>query len=297
MSLDREIRIAAFNWLSEKKALYDDVFSRDILAKGFIYQGERIPLLGPQGIFKPRMMELPLSITTAPGGPYDDSFGPDNFLRYRYRGTDIYHRDNLGLRDAMIHNIPLAYFHGFVPGKYLAVWPVYVVGDDPKSLTFKVATDNLNFITQPEHVLTDNDMARRAYITSTIKVRLHQRAFREKVIYAYQSQCAFCRLRHAELLDAAHIILDTEPDSRPTVDNGLSLCKIHHAAFDKFILGVSPDYIIKVRSDILDEDDGPMLLHGLKEMHNQRIQLPRKNDQQPNREFLERRFERSMKVG
>jgi putative restriction endonuclease len=157
--------------------------------------------------------------------------------------------------------------------------------------------DTMNFIPQPEDVLSENDMARRAYITSTIKVRLHQRSFREKVILAYRSQCAFCRLRHAELLDAAHIIPDTEPDSRPTVDNGLSLCKIHHAAFDKFILGVSPDYIIKVRSDVLDEDDGPMLLHGFKEMHNQRIQLPRKNNQQPNREFLERRFERFLKVG
>jgi putative restriction endonuclease len=297
MNPDHEIRIAAFNWLSEKKVLYDGVFPRIILEKGFEFIGEQIPLLGPQGIFKPRKMDLPLSITTAPGGPYDDSFGPDNFLRYRYRGTNVFHRDNVGLHEAMIHNVPLVYFHGIVPGKYLAEWPVYIIGDDPNALTFKVAMDTMNFIPQPEDVLSENDMARRAYITSTIKVRLHQRSFREKVILAYRSQCAFCRLRHAELLDAAHIIPDTEPDSRPTVDNGLSLCKIHHAAFDKFILGVSPDYIIKVRSDVLDEDDGPMLLHGFKEMHNQRIQLPRKNNQQPNREFLERRFERFLKVG
>ncbi len=297
MNSNQEIRIAAFNWLSEKRTFYDDVFPREILERGIDYMGERIPLLGPQGIFKPRMMELPLSITTAPGGPYDDSFGPDNFLRYRYRGTNVNHRDNQSLRETMLHNIPLIYFHGIEPGKYLAEWPVYVIGDDPNMLTFKVAMDNLMFIPNPDDVLSESDMARRAYITSTIKIRLHQRTFREKVIHAYKSQCAFCRLKHIELLDAAHIIPDNEPDSRPTVDNGLSLCKIHHAAFDKFILGVSPDYIIKFRPDVLDEDDGPMLLHGLKEMHNQRIIIPRKNDQQPNREFLERRYEKFRKVG
>ena len=26
--------------------------------------------------------------TTAPEGPYDDAFGPDGLLRYRYRGTN-----------------------------------------------------------------------------------------------------------------------------------------------------------------------------------------------------------------
>ena len=38
--------------------------------------------------------------------------------------------------------------------------------------------------------------------------------------------------------------------------NVLSLCKIHHAAYDKNILGISPDYQVKVRIDILDEVDG-----------------------------------------
>ena len=58
-------------------------------------------LLGPQGIFKPKIIpQIPLSITTTPKGPYDDSFSYDDFLLYRYRGTDIQHRDNAGLRMA-----------------------------------------------------------------------------------------------------------------------------------------------------------------------------------------------------
>lgn len=55
-----------------------DVLPRTLLAEGFRIDGVRVPLLGPQGIFKPHVMsEVPLSITTAPLGPYDDSFGPD----------------------------------------------------------------------------------------------------------------------------------------------------------------------------------------------------------------------------
>ena len=54
-----------------------------------------VPLVGPQGIFKPRVLdEAPLSATTAPNGPYDDSFDPDGLLRYRYRGTDPNHHVN-----------------------------------------------------------------------------------------------------------------------------------------------------------------------------------------------------------
>ena len=77
-------------------------------------------------------MEYPLTITTAPEGPYDDAFGKDGYLLYRYRGTDPNHRDNVGLREAYRNRIPLIYFHGVIPGKYLAVWPVYIIFDKPR---------------------------------------------------------------------------------------------------------------------------------------------------------------------
>ena len=51
----------------------------------------------------------------------------------------------------------------------------------------------------------------------------------------------------------------------PVVPNGLSLCKIHHAAYDENFLGVRPDLVVEVRADV-DQIDGPMLRHGLQEM-------------------------------
>ena len=101
-------------------AEFGDVLPRKTLAQGFVLNDTRVPLLGPQGIFKPAVLEVPLSITTAPSGPYDDSFGPE-LLRYRYRGTDPSHRDNVGLRLALEHRLPLVYFFGLMPGKYLAI--------------------------------------------------------------------------------------------------------------------------------------------------------------------------------
>ena len=83
---DRTVRTAAFEWLKARVAELGDVLPRDLLAQGFEYRGHRVPLLGPQGIFKPAVMEVPLSITTSPNGPYDDGLGPDGYLSYRYRG-------------------------------------------------------------------------------------------------------------------------------------------------------------------------------------------------------------------
>jgi putative restriction endonuclease len=54
-----------------------------------------------------------------------------------------------------------------------------------------------------------------------------------------------------------------------------------------------PDYQIHLRRDILDEVDGPMLRHGLQEVHGTRLLVvPRSIEKKPNREYLAERFER-----
>lgn len=296
---DARIRAAAFAWLGDQIALHGDVLPRPVLAEGFQFNGTRVPLLGPQGIFKPQVMsEVPLSITTAPHGPYDDSFGPDELLRYRYRGTDPNHFDNRGLRFAMERRLPLVYIHGVVPGKYLVTWPVFVVEDDPDNLTFSVAVDDAQHLGLSDNtalqlgVREEADAARRSYITAAVRVRLHQRAFRERVLEAYRRQCAFCRLRHEELLDAAHIIPDAEPGGEPVVQNGLSLCTLHHAAFDRYFIGLRPDFTIEVREDLRRERDGPTLLHAIQGLHDSQIVLPRRTEYRPARDLLEVRYRR-----
>lgn len=298
--MDYGIRLAAFEWLSEQVMIHDDVLPRQILETGFAFKGKNITLIGPRGIWKPQVMQLPISITTSPNSPYDDGFTEELFLKYRYRGTDPMHPDNVGLREVYRQRIPLIFFHGIVPGKYLANWPVYIIGDDMENLSFTVAIDEAKSIGTGEYYLAEpgtREYYLKAYKTGEVLVRLHQRGFRERVLRAYQNQCALCRLRHTELLDAAHIIGDRDDTGEPIVQNGLALCKIHHAAYDRNILGISPDYEIKIRTDILEEIDGPMLKYGIQSLDNNKIILPKKKFEWPDQDRLQQRFELFLKAG
>ena len=301
-SQDRGVRMAAFEFLARRVLAHGEVIPRDVLAQGFTWRGGRVPLIGPQGIFKPAAIHtgIPISFTTVPPSPrkarpYDDEVAED-FVQYRYRGTDPRHPDNAGLRRAMQTQTPLIYFSGVVPGRYLAHWPALVVADDPAALCFTVAIDD----PQPASIgyqALAGDEARRLYVTRLARQRIHQAAFRERVLSAYERACAMCRLRHEELLDAAHILPDSHALGEPLVTNGLALCKLHHAAFDANIVGVRPDLVVHVRDDILAEVDGPMLAHGLQGLQGARISVPKKDLFRPDREFLATRYEMFRQAG
>lgn len=299
---DREIRQAAFQWLEEQSALCGESLPRRTLEQGFDFRDVRIRLVGPQGIFKPQSMALPLSITTVAGGPYHDGFRSDGLLSYRYRGTDPGHRDNVGLRTCLSAKVPLIYFHGIGNARYVGAWPVFIVGDSPPDLAFTVAVDDAvslqQFDTLPANASVQQDaQIRRGYITALTKRRIHQQAFRERVLTAYRQQCALCRLKHGALLDAAHIVPDSDPEGEPVTSNGIALCKLHHAAFDRHFLAVRSDYRVEIRSDVLEETDGPMLKHGLQGLHLQLITVPSDVASQPNREALESRYQRFLDLG
>jgi putative restriction endonuclease len=75
----------------------------------------------------------------------------------------------------------------------------------------------------------------------------------------------------------------------------VSLCSIHHRAFDQDLVGISPDYGVHVSRRLLDDEDGPML-ELLKTFHGSAIVLPRQTGSRPDREMLARRFERFLAV-
>jgi putative restriction endonuclease len=293
---DRLIRLAAFEFLRQQVDRYGEVLPAAPLRRGFLFENQRVPLQGPQGIFKPALMSVPISITTAPAiaghdRPYEDELGSDGYLRYRYRGIDPHHRDNVGLRRAMTERLPLIYCHGIAKGHYLVEWPVYIVGDDQGTLTFTVAVDD-PLTVDADRSSDLNDDVRRAYITRLAHQRLHQLAFRHRVLRAYRESCSMCSLRHPELLDAAHILPDSHPMGEPLTSNGLALCKLHHAAFDRQVAGIRPDLVIEIRHDILDEIDGPMLLHGLQDLHGRKLLVvPQRKADRPNRDFLDERYQ------
>jgi putative restriction endonuclease len=296
-SRDHQVRIRAFEFLSQQTGLLGDVLPWSVLSRGFDFDGQRVPLIGPQGIFKPAVLpEMPLSVATAPEvegrkRPYNDGMEEGGILNYRYRGADPLHRDNVGLRLAMERGVPLVYLFGVVKGEYLPAWPVYVVGDDPSGLSFRIKVDERESLRGEAPSTPAAAEARRSYVTTVTLRRLHQETFRQRVLHAYQGRCAICRLKHVELLEAAHIVPDGDPLGEPIVPNGLALCAFHHTAFDRHIFGIRPDLVVEVREDILAETDGPMLRHGLQEISGLQIVPPRASAQRPRRDLLEIRYE------
>ena len=288
------VREAMFSHLDRLLASSSDGTLRHDETASFEFGGERIVMRQTQGrgIHKPSNLSVALSITTAyrtsdATRPYLDTMGEDGYQRYMYEGSDPALYTNRALRDAMQLRLPLAYFIGVAKGVYKPIYPIYIIGDNPGSLEF-----TLGFSAAEVGInLADLSAPDRVYAARTTKQRLHQPVFRGQVLAAYATSCAVCRLKHAELLDAAHIISDAEPDGLPVVPNGIAMCKIHHAAYDRNFLGISPDRVIKINEDLLNEVDGPMLKYGLQAMHDQKLIVPSARRLQPDRERLERRFD------
>jgi putative restriction endonuclease len=313
LAADRSIRATAFCFLDAQRVRHGDALPWAVLLEGFSFAGRRVPLVSQQGIFKPAVMDLPLSIRTAPPEegkppPYEDGVGPDGLLQYRYRGTDRAHRENALLRRAMQIQLPLVYLFGVVEGRYVPAYPVFIVGDDPQALTFSVTVDDralgwrsahadVGSLAEQPAVDQRERALRRNYATRLTLQRLHQESFRQRVLRAFRAQCAVCRLKHAELLEAAHILPDGHPRGEPIVPNGLALCRLHHAAFDRYIIGIRPDLIIEVRRDVLEEHDGPMLQYGLQALEGQRLSTPVARRDRPREEFLDERYSLFRKTG
>ncbi|WP_433435095.1 HNH endonuclease [Nonomuraea sp. CA-141351] len=291
--LGSRVRAAAMTWLRQRCTPENPVVWRDELLS-FQIEGRTFPLIDNRlGIRKPQGMTAALSILTTytsedARAPYEDSVSDDGLLRYKFQGNPQ-HYTNMGLRVAFEQRVPLMWFFGIKQSLYLPFFPVWIVAVETEQSQVAVALDEAQRHLSVDGVTSEIE---RRYSQRITKQRLHQPVFRQRVIQAYESVCAMCHLRHRSLLDAAHIIPDREAHGVPAVSNGVSLCKIHHAAYDENILGVRPDYVIEVRADILKEIDGPMLKHGIQEMQNLKLKLPRRRADHPDPELLEERYER-----
>lgn len=294
------VRAAAMRWLDERTDHGARTVTQPEVA-AFPFLGESISLLmRQQGICKPKQLGAALALRTTwtpPGGkpPYQDFEGPDGMFRYAYRGTDPNSFDNVALRRAGEFGLPLIWFVAIATGVYHVQYPVYVVADEPDQLRVALAVDEAQRWISPAAASADED--RRRYVQRLNKLRLHQPVFRAQVLGAYERACAICKLRHTELLDAAHILSDVHPRGTPVVQNGMALCSIHHRAFDANVIGIRPDLVVEVRRDILAEIDGPMLRHGLQEMAGVAVARPRKVSLWPDPSRLAERYEQFRAAG
>ena len=296
---DTRMRMAAFEHVRRLSDLHDHLTKKE-LSPGFVFEGERIPLVNPQrGIFKPRKMRYLLSIKTVfprSGARiwYDDQrevhrqiYQNEEAIEYAFMGQDPNAADNRWLREAFENQIPVIYFLGVAPKCYMAVFPAYISGWDATALKARVTFGVLDQVMSAASQNTEE----RRYALRKVKQRLHQSSFREAVITAYRGRCALSGLPERWLLDAAHIISDRhEQMGQPVVPNGLPLSKIHHAAFDRHLIGIDPDYRLHVSERLLDQRDGA-ILEALKQLDGGRLHLPPRARDYPDRDRLALRFE------
>ena len=297
---DTQMRMAAFEHVRGLNEVHDLLTAKE-LKPGFVFEGERIPLINPQrGIFKPQQMRFLLSIKTVfprPGTKiwYDDQrdvhrqiFEGDETVDYAFMGGNPEAADNRWLREAFENQIRVIYFLGIAPGRYQAMLPAFISGWDAEALKARVAFGMIDreALTPPESALE------RRYALRSVKQRLHQASFREAIISAYNGRCALSRIPEPLLLDAAHIVPDKDERlGQPVIPNGILLSKIHHAAFDAHLIGIDPDYRLHVSDRLRSQSDGPML-EALKRLNGGTIHLPSRIKDRPDRDRLALRFER-----
>jgi putative restriction endonuclease len=192
--------------------------------------------------------------------------------------------------------VPIAHFVSTRPTFYKPVYPCFVMEDDPAGGWVVVSPGRMIGPLDEQEPLVLDDPLERRYAFRETRIRVHQARFRGRVIPAYRNLCAICRLKEPRLLDAAHIVGDLELHGEPIVANGVSLCSIHHRAFDENLVGISPDYDVHVSRQLREEEDGPML-EVLKGFHGRAIEFPRRPDWRPSRDLLAERFEHFLAAG
>ena len=214
---DLSLRQAAVARAREFAQAYDDLVPLARLREGFWFGAERISFGSFQkGIHRSQSQvgTAALTLTTSFKDPYADAFDSvGGSFMYAYRSGPIDQADNRALRGAFELGTPLVYFRGLAPGQYLVVAPMFVTADDPAARVVVLEPGLPVQDMQPGGLVSGPDV--RAYATREARYRLHQQRFKLDVMRAYRHCCAICTLRERDLVQAAHIVPDVEPEGSP----------------------------------------------------------------------------------
>lgn len=292
---DQLIRQSCFEALNAIVSQYGSVVPWSIIAEGFIVANSKVFFATKaQGIFKPRQLEdgAALSIRTAKPSrsgrfaPYSDDELSEGLFKYHLERTG---RDNHLLRVAHKNAIPLVYFRGCADAEYEVIFPVFVRGIDTISNSAVIEIGNHEIEIPSSAQVAEIDLE-KGYRNENSQRRIHQSAFRNRVLKAYRNRCAISGLPIPQLLEAAHIINDSR-GGMPWVKNGIALSRLHHVAYERNLLGIDPDNRVHVSRRVLKISDGPLLTEGIQRWNGKKIYIPDFVEHRPKKEFLAARYE------
>jgi len=127
------------------------------------------------------------------------------------------------------------------------------------------------------------DVDERRRSAGTRVAREGQGTFRLRLLDAYGRRCAITGERTEPVLDAAHIQSYLGPRSNH-VQNGLLMTKEFHALFDRGLVTVTPDYVVRVSDAIRDQWSNGKRYYAF---DGERIREPLRSSDRPSREALE----------
>jgi putative restriction endonuclease len=128
----------------------------------------------------------------------------------------------------------------------------------------------------------------RRTVVRTITQRLREASFKRRVLTAYNSQCAFCSLQ-LKLVDAAHIVPVAQEGSTDNTSNGLTLCSLHHRAYDNGLITIDESFKTLVSKRKMDDLRGIGHDGGMEQfIENLRpiIHIPPAGRDRPNADYI-----------
>jgi putative restriction endonuclease len=128
--------------------------------------------------------------------------------------------------------------------------------EDPESLAFeseKLMSELKHIPLVPsEEIFNLSDFPKGLDKESTVKIRVNQRFFRERILSIYGYTCCITGLAVPELLVASHIVPWAEDtQNRLNPRNGLCLNALHDKIFDRRLMWIEKDYTIRFSHRLL----------------------------------------------
>lgn len=139
-----------------------------------------------------------------------------------------------------------------------------------------------------EASIEENVAQQRQYAVVSTKRALRDINFRDRVLRVYGYQCTLCVLQ-LKLLDAAHILPVTHPDSTDETRNGVALCTLHHRAYDRGFVTFDTDYRVHLHEEMAEELRTQNLDGGLRRFREHLrpiLSLPPDRNDRPHASFV-----------
>lgn len=235
-------------------------------------------------------------------GPYSDKI-VDDVLYYDGEGQNKDQELTAANKALIESNETGRIIYGFIqedergPWKYMGILEVldysYVSKEGHMTYEFKLkktgfdipeyqmpeSKEIINLVKNPPQ-LEDN------IIYDNVKRKRRNAAFRKYIKQIYDNKCAVCGKRRFSKtgnpeVEAAHIYPKSKEGS-DDLRNGISLCKLHHWAFDNGYITMNDDYLIIVDEGIMEDKNFEEIytFDGLK------INLPENNELWPDKLYI-----------